>query len=116
MTALRAAISGEKIVTKRFETKRIIISFNPQTEEFETATPVLKKQLEWIYDIRDYLGDSSLAALKGYMENNPEADENHVFAALQKLAAIKSAPIGIISLNNDLDIEPWRDILVDDIV
>ncbi|AIK83758.1 hypothetical protein CGLAR1_00325 [Corynebacterium glutamicum] len=112
VTALRAAISGEKIVTKRFETKRIIISFNPQTEEFETATPVLKKQPEWIYDIRDYLGDSSLAALKGYMENNPEADENHVFAALQKLAAIKSAPIGIISLNNDLDIETVTEIFV----
>lgn len=112
-TALRAAVAGEPVINKHFQKKRIIISFNPQTEEFETATPVIKKQPEWLYDIHDFLdSDDAFSALDDYMAKNPEADRRVVGNSLQQLRGIKTAPIGIISLSNDLDIETVTEIFV----
>jgi len=112
-TALRAAVSGDPIITKNFEKKRIIISFNPQTEEFQTATPILQKQPEWIYDIHDFLRSSDVfEALDDYIGLNPDADRKTVGKSLQRLMAIKDAPIGIISLSDELDIETVTEIFV----
>lgn len=89
-TALRAAIAGEPVMHKNFKKKRIIISFNPQTEEFATATPVLKKQSEWIYDISEFLKEKTVyKSLRQYMEANPEADDDKIAEALEKLMSIK---------------------------
>lgn len=113
VTALRAAIAGEEVINKNYRTERVIIAFNPQTESFETATPVLRKQPEWIYDISEQVNKpASLAALRDYMSRNPEADEDKVYASLQKLNALVESQIGIISLNDDLDIETVAEIFV----
>ena len=112
-TALRAAVAGEPVINKRFQKKRVIISFNPQTEEFETATPVIAKQPEWMYDIHQFLAsDDVFTALDEYMQANPEANRKIVGNSLQKLLGIKNAPIGIISLSNELDIETVTEIFV----
>lgn len=112
-TALRAAVSGEPVINKKFEKKRIIISFNPQTEEFQTATPILKKQPEWIYDIHEFLkGSDVFEALDDYLDKNPDADRKIVGKSLQHLMGIKDSQIGIISLSDDLDIETVTEIFV----
>lgn len=112
-TALRAAVAGEPVINKKFENKRIVISFNPQTEEFQTASPVLKKQPEWIYDIHEFLkGSDVFEALDEYLEKNPDSDRRSVASALQRLMNIKNAQIGIISLSDDLDIETVTEIFV----
>lgn len=78
-TALRAAVAGEPVMNKNFQLKRIIISFNPQTEEFQTATPVLKKQPEWIYDISEFFAqDSTFSATSDYHKQNPDCDIDKV--------------------------------------
>ena len=112
-TALRAAVAGEPVINKKFQKKRIIISFNPQTESFETATPVIAKQPEWIYDIHEFLdSEDSFSALDDYMQKNPDADRSAVGKALQKLLGIKNAQIGIISLSDELDIETVTEIFI----
>ena len=112
-TALRAAVAGEPVINKKFQKKRIIISFNPQTESFETATPVIAKQPEWIYDIHEFLDSEDVfSALDDYMQKNPDADRSAVGKALQKLLGIKNAPIGIISLSDELDIETVTEIFI----
>ena len=112
-TALRAAVAGEPVINKKFQKKRIIISFNPQTENFETATPVIAKQPEWIYDIHEFLDSEDVfSALDDYMQKNPDADRSAVGKALQKLLGIKNAPIGIISLSDELDIETVTEIFI----
>ena len=40
ITALRAAVAGLPVVNKRYAKVKIVIAFNPITEEFATATPV----------------------------------------------------------------------------
>lgn len=112
-TALRAAVSGEPVINKKFQKKRIVISFNPQTEEFATATPVIAKQPEWLYDIHEFLASEDVfSTLDSYMATNPGADRSFVGKSLQRLLGIKNAPIGIISLSNDLDIETVTEIFI----
>lgn len=43
LTALKAALDGEKIITKQYESERIAISFKPSTEEFATLNAAIKK-------------------------------------------------------------------------
>ena len=51
ITALRAAVAGLPVINKRYKPVRILIAFNPITEEFATLTPVIRKSPEWIADI-----------------------------------------------------------------
>ena len=113
ITALRAAVAGLPIVTKRYQQKRISIAFNPLTEEFATTTPFHRKDPEWISDISDFFNSSSpLGFARKYREANPEADEDVFERNLEKLAAIKSSQIGIIALADDLDVETVSEIFV----
>ena len=112
-TALRAAVAGEPVINKHFEKKRVVISFNPQSEEFATATPVLRRSPEWIYDIHEFLkGDDVFEAMDEYLTKNPSADRRIVGKNLQQLMGIKNAQIGIISLSDELDIETVTEIFV----
>lgn len=113
MTALKSALTGQEVVGKDYKLKRIQICFNPQTEKFETLTPVLDKQKEWISDVHEFLAkDDLFTAVERYMEKNPEADRAQVGKAMQRLYNIKNAPIGIISLDATLDIETVTEIFV----
>ena len=74
---------------------------------------MLKKQPEWIYDISEFLRSNNVYRPMGeYMEKNPEADDEAVATALEKLMGIKKAPIGIIALSDELDIETVAEIFV----
>jgi hypothetical protein len=113
VTALRAAIAGQPVVGKRYQSKRIAISFNPVTEEFATQTPAIRKSRQWIHDISElYSGNSQLTFLRNYFEENPTANEAMVEASVTKLAGIEHAQIGVISLADDLDVETVAEIFV----
>lgn len=113
MTALKAALTGQEVVGKDYRAKRIRICFNPQTEKFETHSPVLAKQPDWISDVHEFLAkDDLFSAVERYMEGNPAADKNQVGRAMQRLYGIRSAQIGIISLSAELDIETVTEIFV----
>lgn len=53
VTALQAAIAGEKVTDANYKKKRIRISFNPLKEEFEVSNPAIEKDIKWINDISD---------------------------------------------------------------
>ena len=53
VTAIQAAIVGEKVVNADYSKKRIIIAFNPQTKSFEVANPSINKDSRWISDISE---------------------------------------------------------------
>lgn len=113
VTALRAAIAGQPVIGKRYEKKYIVISFNPLTEEFATRTPAISNSRQWIDNISElFSGTSQLTFLRRYFEKNPEADEQQVEAAVAKLASIEHAQVGVISLNDDLDVETVAEIFV----
>ncbi|PFG54322.1 uncharacterized protein DUF262 [Marinobacter sp. LV10R520-4] len=113
VTALRAAIAGQPVVGKRYENKRIAISFNPLTEEFATRTPAIGKSSQWIHDISEFFsGASQLTFLRKYFDKNPDADEGQVEAAVAKLAGIEHAQVGVISLADNLDVDTVAEIFV----
>ena len=113
VTALRAAVAGQPVVDKRYQKKRIAIAFNPLTEEFATRTPAISNSSQWIHDISEFFsGTSQLTFLRHYFDKNPGVNEGRVEAAVAKLAGIEHAQVGVISLNDDLDVETVAEIFV----
>ena len=111
VTALRAAVAGLPVVNKRYKSVRIVISFNPLTEEFATQTPVIKKDPQWIPDIAElFNASSSFAFVNEYLQRNEGMDSSHVAATIGRLEGVKNAQIGIIELNDDLDVETVSEI------
>jgi uncharacterized protein with ParB-like and HNH nuclease domain len=69
ITAFRAAVAGLKVINKRYKSVRIVIAFNPITEEFATLTPVIRKNPQWIADISEYFkSESPLSFAREYLE------------------------------------------------
>ena len=113
ITALGAAVAGLKVINKRYKPVRITIAFNPITEEFATLTPVIEKSPVWIADISEYFNStSSFTFALNYLERNPGADRAVFEKSLSRLSSIQNAQIGIICLDDGLDIETISEIFI----
>lgn len=113
ITAMTAALVGQEVIDKDYSRKRVKIAFNPQTEEFETLTPVLRKDKAWISDVSEFMNaGSTFRAISTYLENNPEADADRVEEAFERLAGIQNAQVGIITLAAELDINTVTEIFI----
>ncbi|MDD2883186.1 MAG: DUF262 domain-containing protein [Rhodoferax sp.] len=113
ITALRAAVAGLKVINKRYKAVHITISFNPITEEFATLTPVIERSPQWISDISEYFNTTlPLAFARKYLARNPNTDEAAFEKSLARLSSIQNAQIGIISLDDGLDIETISEIFI----
>lgn len=114
VTALMAALLGQEVVTKDYETTRIRIAFNPQDERFEVANPAIRKDGAWIDDVAKVFDPSAdlIELTESYTELNPAADRRQVGRVLQKLQKIINNHVGIIELAEDLDIETVTEIFI----
>ena len=114
ITAMQAAILGEEVVNKDYEKKRIIISFNPLTDKFETLNPSIENDKMWIKDISTVLSNER-AMLEGeeiFLADNPDVDRLIIREKFKKLADIKQRQLGLVELNPDLDVDIVTDIFV----
>jgi hypothetical protein len=113
ITALRASIAGLPVVNKRYKKHRIIIAFDPVTEQFETVTPVIRKNPQWIHDVSELFNASSgFTFMRNYFIRNPGLDPAAVEANISRLEGIKNAQIGIIALADELDVETVSEIFI----
>lgn len=114
VTALMAAVLKQRVLTKNYKEKKIIISFHPVEEKFEVRSAAIKKDKTWIHDISDIVsGDKgTLAAFKEYKELNPDVDEDQLEAAIENLKNIVKRQIGIIELGSDLEIDTVTEIFI----
>lgn len=113
ITALRAAVAGLKVIDKRYRAMRIKVAFNPVTEEFATLTPVIQKNPEWISDISELFNAASIYSyVSEYFASNPNVEKGAVETNISRLEGIKNAQIGIIALNDDLDVETVSEIFI----
>lgn len=113
ITALRAAVAGLSVVNKRYKSVRIKIAFNPITEEFATLTPVLEKNPQWISDISELFATETPYSFYGeYFQRNPDVDRRVAEININRLSRIQNAPIGIIALSDDLDVETVSEIFI----
>jgi hypothetical protein len=114
VTALMAALLGQEVLTKDYETVRIRIAFHPQEEKFEVANPAIRKDVAWIEDVAEVFSpEASLTELTdNYSEKNPDADRKRVSRVLERLRKIINNHVGVIELAEDLDIETVTEIFI----
>lgn len=111
-TALATALGGRSIVTKDYKKARIQVAFNPLLERFETATPVIRNSPEWISDIATVKPEALFDLVADYLAKNPGAEPKVVQQRLTRLVAIKNHQVGVIDLDDGLDIETVTEIFV----
>lgn len=114
VTALMASILGREVLNKDYETVRIKIAFNPLREEFEVSNPAKTNSSEWIDDVAGvFSAGASLFKLAGdYVKANPSCDQEKVFLVLERLRSITNNHVGIIELDDDLDIETVTEVFI----
>ncbi len=114
VTALMAALLGQEVLTKDYETTRIRIAFHPVDEKFEVSNPAIKKDVAWLPDIAElFAPDAKLLQItKDYVKANQGVDENAIFATLERARMINNNLVGVIELAEDLDIETVTEIFI----
>ena len=107
ITALTAAIVGQRVLNKNYKEINIRIAFNPLNERFEVLNKAYEKSPEWINNINPIVNDeiSITKAIRQYIKANPKADEDLIEDRIENLKKIKSKQVGIIELDASLDID-----------
>ena len=118
VTALMAAIAGEEVLDEDFNKGRIKIAFNPvaveENKRFAVQDASHVKDKKWIPDISvifrtDF--DAFDFAIK-YCEDNPEIKPNEINNIITKLRGIGNRQIGVIELDQSLDIDEVTEIFI----
>ena len=114
ITALSTALNKMEITTDGYKKERIVISFNPITEEFKVRDRGTERGKEWITDIADAM-DVGRKFVNNYLElngitENEEADT--IDERIAKLKAIKNADVGNITLDANLPIDIVTEIFI----
>jgi hypothetical protein len=114
ITALTAAIVGQRVLTNNYKEVNIRISFNPQTEKFDVLNKAYENSPEWINSINPIINDEITIskAIKQYLSDNPEANEELIEERIENLKRIKNKQVGIIELDHSLDIDTVTEIFI----
>ena len=110
ITALMAALLGEKVRTKDYKTERIRIAFHPVSEQFEVSKPTHKNA--WIPDLKAIFSPdaSPIELIDDYAARNPGADRKHVSRILEGVRKITNNHVGVIELDEELDLQAVHEI------
>lgn len=118
VTAIMTAIVGLKVLDQNFNERVYKIAFNPYAAGtdncFEVQSAAILKDKKWIQDI-SVIFDTDFRMTKfirTYCESNPDMDEDKLEDALMKVKQISKAPIGIINLNDGLNIDEVTEIFI----
>ena len=118
ITALMAAISGIEVLDDDFNKDRIKIAFNPlaedETKRFAVQDASHLKDKRWVPDISVIFDNSFDAfdfAIK-YCESNQDVKPNDIYKSLSELKGIANRQIGVIELDQSLDIDEVTEIFI----
>ena len=114
MMALRAALLGKEILTKKYKTQRIQIAFHPDTERFAVATKTIRNDPEWIPDISAVFNSNSglIQLVDEYCERNEGVERYKMGERIGRLYEIRNNSLGVIDLSVDIDVETVVEIFV----
>jgi len=118
ITALRAALVGEEVLNEDFDYTRISIAFNPlETEDskkFAVQDASHLKDPRWVPDISILFSNdfNMFSFVQEYVQRNPDSDPAKVNTSLQTLKDIANRSIGVIELDQKLDIEEVTEIFI----
>jgi hypothetical protein len=88
-------VLGDSIVDKDYRKVKIKIAFHPTKEEFQTWTPAIGNDKEWIEDISVVMSaDTSLLTfVSEYCDKNPDLDRKILETNITKLVDIKNKQV-----------------------
>ena len=114
ITALTAAIVGQRILNKNYKEIKIIIAFNPISEKFDVLNKAYERSPEWINNINPIINDeiTITKAIRNYLTLNPDVDEELIEERIENLKRIKNKQVGIIELDHSLDIDTVTEIFI----
>lgn len=114
VTALLAALLGERVIDKKYRRVHIRIAFHPDEQRFEVANPAIRKDRAWLADLAEILSPETkiLRLVDQYCEKNPSADKDRIYENIERVCTIVNNHIGLIELNSDLDIETVTEIFI----
>jgi len=114
VTALMAAMLGQRVISNHYKKVNIRIAFDPIAEKFEVTNPAIERDIRWIPDISKVLsGEARVFDLaQQYLLKNDDVNQADVFEHIQKLRNVLNNQIGFISLDSNLDIEEVTEIFV----
>ena len=112
--ALRAALLGKEVLTKKYREQRIQIAFHPDREEFAVATRAIQRDSSWISDISTVFNSNSglIQLVDEYCERNNGVDRYEMGERIGRLYEIRNNSLGVIELSADIDIETVVEIFV----
>lgn len=122
ITALMTAISGFSVINSDYKKTRVKIAFDPfaamsedkDAEIFAVQDQSHLKGKRWIPDIAEVFktGFSSWTFVQTYCANNPDMKPEDLNEVLQRLLYIANRQIGVIELEEHLDIDIVTDIFI----
>lgn len=115
VTAIQAAIVGQKIIDSTYKKKRITIAFNLIDETFEVCNPAIAKDSKWISDIAKVFAidfDAWDFVNKYCEKNSITGRHSEINKKLMKLITIKTINIGVIELSQELTIDEVTNIFI----
>jgi len=125
ITALMTAIAGRNVLNSEFKETRVKIAFDPfaaiefangssEAEMFAVQTPAHLKSKRWIPDIADIFKTSfcSWKFIPEYLNNNEGISGEQLQQVIDKLRAIETTQIGVITLADSLEIDVVTDIFI----
>lgn len=107
ITALMTALAGIPVMDNDFNKRRIKIAYNPQEERLEVQDAAHLKDKRWIPDIAKLFDPSFdlFSFVNDYVKINPDCQPGDISKSVIKIQEIKNRQIGVIELDNSLDIE-----------
>ena len=114
VTALTAAILGQKIINKDYKRTRIKIAFHPIEQRFEVFNTAIEKDSHWFPDISVLFQPEAnlFTVVNDYCTKNPEVSQETIFNRFDLLKKLITKQIGLIDLDSDLDIEVVTEIFI----
>lgn len=114
ITALTAAIVGQRVLDKNYKEKNIRIAFNPLEEKFDVLNKAIQNNSKWINNINPIINDEITIseARRSYMELNPDVEEIEIERKIEELKKIKNKQVGIIELDHSLNIDVVTEIFI----
>lgn len=112
--ALRSALLGKDVLTKKYREQRIQIAFHPSKESFAVATNAIRNDPRWISDISTVFNSNSglLRLVDEYCEKNDRVDRYEMGERIGRLYEIRNNSLGVIELDADINIDTVVEVFV----
>jgi len=114
VTALTAALLGERVINKEYKSVNIKIAFHPVEERFEVSNPAIERDSSWFPNVCPIMTSELRVSklVKDYCEANPGVNADLIEDRIELLKGVTNKQIGMIELAGDLDIETVTEIFI----